>query len=73
MEYRVLGRLEVVRDGEDVDLGSHRQKALLAMLLCNPNSIVSTDRLIDEIWGDDASSDRQNSLWVYEPAQGAGP
>ena len=32
MEFRVLGKLEVVRDGTPVDLGAFRQRALLAQL-----------------------------------------
>ena len=65
MEYRVLGRLEVLRDGEQVDLGAHRQRSLLAILLTNPNGVVAMDEIIDALWGDDASADRQNALWVY--------
>ncbi len=65
MEYRVLGTLEVRRDGEPVDLGAFRQRAMLAMLLTAPNSIMSTDHLIDGLWGENGDGDRQNSLWVY--------
>ena len=65
VEYRVLGKLEVVRDGEQVDLGAYRQRALLGLLLTNPNSVTSTDQIIDGLWGDDVGADRQNALWVY--------
>ncbi|MGI9607155.1 MAG: extracellular solute-binding protein [Acidimicrobiales bacterium] len=65
MEYRVLGKMEARRDGEPVDLGSFRQRALLGLLLTNPNSVFSTDAIIDGLWGDDAGPDRQNALWVY--------
>ncbi len=64
-EYRVLGKLEVLRDDESVDLGAFRQRALMALLLTSPNGVFSTDQLIDGLWGDDGSADRQNSLWVY--------
>jgi len=64
IEYRLLGRLEVLRDGAPVDLGSQRQRALLAILLANAGTVVSTDRLLDELWGD-AAADKHNSLWVY--------
>ena len=33
MEYRVLGKLDVRRDGESVDLGAYRQRSLLALFL----------------------------------------
>lgn len=65
MEYRVLGKLDVRRDGESIDLGAYRQRSLLALLLTSPNAVFSTDQLIDGLWGDDGSPDRQNSLWVY--------
>lgn len=65
MEYRVLGKLEVLRDGQPVDLGAFRQRALLALLLTAPNSVFSTDQLLDELWGDAGGVDKQNALWVY--------
>ena len=55
MEYRVLGKLEVLRDGHPVDLGAFRQRALLALLLTAPNSVFSTDQILDELWGDGAA------------------
>ena len=51
MEFRVLGKLEVLRDGHPVDLGAFRQRALLALLLTAPNSVFSTDQILDELWG----------------------
>jgi two-component SAPR family response regulator len=27
--------------------------------------VVATDRIIDELWGDQPASDRQNALWVH--------
>ena len=65
MEYRVLGKLEVLRDGHPVDLGAFRQRALLALLLTAPNTVFSTDQIIDGLWGADGGIDKQNSLWVY--------
>ncbi len=65
MEYRVLGKLEVLRDGHAVDLGAFRQRALLALLLTAPNSVFSTDQIIDGLWGADGGIDKQNALWVY--------
>ncbi len=65
MEYRVLGQVAAFRDGRQVALGSFRQRSLLAFLLMHGNEVVSTDRLIDEVWGDSAGLDRQNALWVH--------
>ncbi len=65
MEYRLLGKLEVLRNGEEIDVGTFRQRSLLAYLLINANRIVSTDQIIDSLWGDDSGPDRLNALWVY--------
>ena len=54
MEFHVLGPLEIVRHGRALELGAAKQRALLAMLLLHANEVVSTDRLIDALWGDRA-------------------
>jgi DNA-binding SARP family transcriptional activator/DNA-binding beta-propeller fold protein YncE len=64
VEYRLLGPVEALRGGVSVDLGVYKQRALFALLLINANHVVSTDRIIDELWGEDAGRDRQNALWV---------
>lgn len=63
--FRVLGPLEVWSAGQPLAMGSHKQKALLALLLINAGQVVSTDRIIDDLWGDDSPGDRQNALWVH--------
>jgi DNA-binding SARP family transcriptional activator len=50
----VLGSLEVVRDGEQVRLGSPQQRRLLAVLVVHANEVVSSDRLVDVLWGEDS-------------------
>ena len=42
MEYKVLGPLAVVRDGEPIDVGSLQQRALLALLLINAKNFAVT-------------------------------
>ncbi|MDH4116700.1 MAG: protein kinase [Acidimicrobiia bacterium] len=64
LSYRLLGPVEVLRDGVPIELGVLKQRALLAMLLIHANQVVSTDQLIDELWAGDAGKDRQNALWV---------
>ena len=53
MEFRVLGPLEVREAGSVVDIGSPRQRALLAILISRHGRVVSTDELLDLLWGDD--------------------
>ena len=65
MEFRVLGPLEVHETGESVPLGGKKQRSLLAILLLNANQVVSTDRLIDELWGGEAPETAQKALQVH--------
>jgi len=51
VEFRILGPLEVVAEGRPLALGGPTQRALLAILLTRANEVVSSDRLIDELWG----------------------
>jgi DNA-binding SARP family transcriptional activator len=51
MDFRLLGPLEVAGDEGSLTLGGIKQRSLLAMLLLNANQVVSTDRLIDALWG----------------------
>ena len=53
MEFRILGPLEVWDGGCEVSLGGRKPRALLTLLLLHPNEVVSADRLIDELWGED--------------------
>jgi DNA-binding SARP family transcriptional activator len=53
MEFGILGPLEVWAGGREVTIGGRRPRALLAILLLHPNEVVSSDRLLDELWGGD--------------------
>jgi DNA-binding SARP family transcriptional activator/ABC-type branched-subunit amino acid transport system substrate-binding protein/streptogramin lyase len=53
VEARILGPLEIVVDGERVDVRGGKQRELLAILLVHANQIVSSDRLIDDLWADE--------------------
>lgn len=64
MEFRILGPLEVWDEGGEVSLGGQRPRALLALLLLHPNEVVSADRLIDELWGEDLPEDASGALRV---------
>ncbi|WP_425840244.1 AfsR/SARP family transcriptional regulator [Streptomyces fractus] len=51
MRYRLLGPLGLWRDGVQVPLPPAKWRMLLAVLLCEANQLVSTDRLVEELWG----------------------
>ncbi|HWQ02387.1 MAG TPA: winged helix-turn-helix domain-containing protein, partial [Gaiellaceae bacterium] len=65
MEFRILGPLEVFSDGQALDLGGAKQRALLAVLLLDANNVVSTDRLIDALWEDEPPETAAKALQVY--------
>ena len=52
MEFRILGPLEVVEDGNPVALGMLKERLVLGVLLLHANEFVSRDRLIDDLWGE---------------------
>ena len=64
LEFRVLGPVEVVRDGVGMRVGSPTQRTLLALLLMHPNEVVSTDRMLEVLWPDDPPEARRK-LWFH--------
>ena len=63
MLVRVLGSVELVAgDGSAVSLPGARQPALLAALAGRANEVVSSDRLITLLWGDDLPVNPEASL-----------
>ncbi len=65
LDCRILGGLEVRVHGQPVALGGAKQQMVLARLLLDPNRVVSTDRLIDWVWGEDAPDSTASTLQVY--------
>ena len=65
MEFRILGPLQVLDEGRELPLGGAKQRALLALLLLDPNRVVSRDRLIDELWGGSPPDTAPTALQVY--------
>jgi DNA-binding SARP family transcriptional activator len=62
LDFRVLGPLEVRRDGELVSIAAPKQRALLGLLLLRANEAISQDELIDQLWGEDAPPTARASL-----------
>ncbi|MEA2136090.1 MAG: eukaryotic-like serine/threonine-protein kinase, partial [Solirubrobacteraceae bacterium] len=65
MEFRILGPLEVLSGGRALDIGGHKQSAVLALLLLEANRAVSRDGMIDALWEDDPPETAQKALQVY--------
>ena len=80
MEIRVLGPLEVVEDGRAIAIASQRQRALLALLLIHAGRPVSTESILDALWGDSPPESGAGSVAFHvsrlraalEPGRGAG-
>ncbi len=64
LQINVLGRLDVEADGRPVRLPAGKQRALLAALLLDVNRVVSSDRLIDRLWGESPGSAAGKNLQV---------
>ena len=65
LDFRLLGPLEVADGGRVLALGGAKQRALLAVLLLRANEVVSIDRLIDELWGDEPPPTAAKVVQVY--------
>jgi len=65
MEFRVLGPIEAWHGGQALDLGSRKQRTLLAILLLRANEVVSSDALIAGLWGERAPATAAHTLQVY--------
>ncbi len=65
MEFRILGPIEATEDGHLVTLGAAKQRALLAVLLLHANEVVSSDRIVDQLWGERAPTKAAKSVQVY--------
>jgi DNA-binding SARP family transcriptional activator len=65
LEIRLLGPLEVVRDGVAVVLAGRRERSVLALLASNAGDPVSVDRLFAFLWADDAPRTAGKTLQTY--------
>jgi DNA-binding SARP family transcriptional activator len=65
VEFRILGPLEVVEHDRPVSVGAPKVRALLAVLLLHRGEVVSTDRLIDALWGERAPATAAKTVQVY--------
>ena len=65
VEFGILGPLEVRRSGRAVPLGGPRQRAVLALLLLEPNRVVSMDRLAEDVWGGNPPQGWARTLQTY--------
>ena len=65
LEYRILGAIEVVRDGHNLRLERPRERALLALLVLSANRVVTADALAEDLWAGAPPPTAANTLRVY--------
>src|SRR5918995_1375706 len=64
MDLRILGPLEVDEAGRAIPIVGRMQRALLAILLVHANEPVSSDQLIDDLWGEHVPKSARKGLQV---------
>ncbi|MEV4532743.1 BTAD domain-containing putative transcriptional regulator [Asanoa sp. NPDC049518] len=62
MQIGILGPLAVTADGQPVEVGGARLRALLTRLALDPGRPVGTEALADAVWGDAQPTDLANAL-----------
>ena len=65
LRVEVLGPVEAWVDGKQVALGGQRPRALLAVLALMRGRVVTSERLIDELWGEDPPARARASLQMH--------
>ncbi|MEU8814673.1 BTAD domain-containing putative transcriptional regulator [Actinoplanes sp. NPDC048796] len=57
--------MRALREGEPVDLGPAKQRAVLAVLLLHAGRPVPTHQIVDAVWGDDPPENGANVVQKY--------
>ena len=65
LRFRILGPLEVVERDGPLSLGGAKQRAVLAILLVHRGEAISSERLIEELWGERAPATAAKTLQGY--------
>jgi eukaryotic-like serine/threonine-protein kinase len=65
MDFRILGPLEALDGRQLVALGGSKRRAVLALLLLHANEMLGTDRMIDELWGEQPPTAAAKTLQVH--------
>jgi DNA-binding SARP family transcriptional activator/tetratricopeptide (TPR) repeat protein len=65
VEFQVFGHLAVRINGQPIDIGPARQRAVLATLLTDANQSVSVDQLMERVWAGRGPRRVRESLYSY--------
>jgi DNA-binding SARP family transcriptional activator len=65
LEFRLLGDIAVLADGQPLELGGTRQRSVLALLLLQRDRPIATELLVDRLWPDDQPLTAIKTIQVY--------
>ncbi|WP_232666602.1 AfsR/SARP family transcriptional regulator [Pseudonocardia sp. TRM90224] len=65
VRFGLLGPVVAHRDGREIDLGSPRQRCVLAVLLVDAGRVVPLDQLVDRVWGEHQPLRAVGTLHTY--------
>ncbi|NRQ34616.1 AAA family ATPase [Nonomuraea sp. NN258] len=65
LHIHILGPLQATLNGRTLDLGSARQRAVIARLVAAGGHVISTDRFIDDLWQGQPPPKALAALQVY--------
>lgn len=65
MRFQLLGPVVGFSGGRRTELGSPRQRCLLAALLVDVGRVVPIDQLIDRVWGEEPPRTARGTLYSY--------
>lgn len=65
LAIRLLGPVELVVDGHEVQIGGPRQRALLALLAIRAGQVVTADALVEELWSGEPTDGADTTLRSY--------
>ena len=68
LSFALLGTVRAYRAAVELDVGSPRQRAVLAMLAVRVNQVVSRDELVDGVWGSDPPITVVNAVHILVSA-----
>ncbi|MCW2540932.1 MAG: Tetratricopeptide 4 [Frankiales bacterium] len=65
LSIRILGRLAATQDGQELDLGGPRQRAVLGILVAARRAMIPASRMIDLVWDEHPPQQASGALQAY--------
>jgi predicted ATPase/class 3 adenylate cyclase len=65
VEFRILGPLEVIGPDGPLELRGAKRRSLVALLLVHAGQWLSTDRIVEALWGDDVAAGATRTVQTY--------